>query len=53
MDSEIQQQGELFVTTKKDYLRLNDEQREVCDYVEVDLEIENRDEFKSLIENHL
>ena len=41
------------ITTKKDYLRLNDKQKEICDYVEIDLEIENSDEFKSLIESCL
>ena len=41
------------ITTKKDYLRLNDKQKEICDYVEIDLEIENSDEFKSLIEKCL
>ena len=41
------------ITTKKDYLRLNDKQKEICDYVEIDLEIENKDEFKSLIESYL
>ncbi len=41
------------VTTKKDYIRLNDKQKEICDYVEIDLEIEKKDEFKSLVESHL
>ena len=52
-DKILKDKSTKIITTKKDYLRLNDEQREVCDYIEIDLEIENRDEFKSLIENHL
>ena len=41
------------VTTKKDYLRLNDKQKEICDYIEINLEIEKRDEFENLIESYL
>ena len=41
------------VTTKKDYLRLNDKQKEICDYVEINLEIEKRDKFENLIESYL
>ena len=40
-------------TTKKDYFRLNDKQREICDYIEIDLEIENRDKLENLITNVL
>ena len=42
-----------FYTTKKDYFRLNDKQREICDYIEIDLEIENRDKLENLITNVL
>ena len=52
-DKIIKDKSPKIVTTKKDYARLNDEQKEICDYVEIDLEIEKRDEFKSLIESHL
>ncbi len=41
------------VTTKKDYFRMNNEQKKICDYVEVILEIENRDVLESLINSHL
>ena len=41
------------VTTKKDYFRMNNEQKKNCDYVEVILEIENRDVLESLISSHL
>ena len=41
------------VTTEKDYYRLNDMQKKLCEYVEVDLEIENKNEFKELIKSYL
>ena len=41
------------VTTEKDYYRMNDKQKEKCDYVEVNLEIENKNEFESLIASYL
>ncbi len=37
------------VTTEKDYYRMNDKQKKICDYVEVELEIENKKEFINLI----
>ena len=43
----------MIFTTKKDYLRLNDEQKEICDYVDIDLIIENKDELQTLIESYL
>ena len=41
------------VTTEKDYYRMNDEQKKNCDCVIVDLEIENKDKFISLINSYL
>ena len=41
------------VTTEKDFYRMNDEQKKNCDYVEVELEIENIEEFKRLIKNYI
>ena len=41
------------VTTEKDYYRMNDKQKENCDYVEVNLEIENKDELENLIKGYL
>lgn len=32
---------------------MNNEQKKICDYVEVILEIENRDVLESLINSHL
>jgi len=37
------------VTTEKDYYRMNDKQKENCDYVEINLEIENKNKLESLI----
>ena len=41
------------VTTEKDYYRMNDKQKLSCDYIEVDLEIENKNEFINLIKNKI
>tara|TARA_B100001741_G_C16478972_1_gene563856 strand:- start:247 stop:1191 length:945 start_codon:yes stop_codon:yes gene_type:complete len=41
------------VTTEKDYYRMNEKQKENCDYVEVNLEIENKNEFESLLLGYL
>ena len=41
------------VTTEKDYCRMSDKQKENCDYVEVNLEIENKDELQNLIKSYL
>ena len=40
-------------TTKKDYFRLKDEQKKFCSYIEINLEIENKDKLESLIKNAL
>ncbi len=41
------------VTTEKDYCRMNDKQKLSCDYIEVNLEIENKNEFINLIKNKI
>ena len=41
------------ITTEKDYYRMNDDQKRNCDYVEVELEIDNKDKFKELIKSYL
>ena len=41
------------VTTEKDYCRMEDKQRQNCECVEIDLEIENKSEFESLIKSYL
>ena len=41
------------VTTEKDYFRMNDKQKLNCDYIEVDLEIEYKNEFINLIKSKI
>ena len=41
------------VTTEKDYCRMNDKQKLSCDFIEVELEIEKKNEFISLIKNKI
>ena len=43
----------LMVTTEKDHYRLNEKMKKSCDYVEIDLEIENKNEFINLIKSKL
>ena len=42
-----------FVTTEKDYLRMNNEQKQRCDFVKIELEIENKNELINLIKNKI
>ncbi len=41
------------ITTEKDYYRMNEFQKEMCEYIKVDLEIQNEEYFKSLIKKNL
>ena len=41
------------ITTEKDYYRMNDDQKHNCDYVEVELEIDNKNKFKEIIKSYL
>jgi tetraacyldisaccharide 4'-kinase len=41
------------VTTEKDYLRMNDEQKQRCDFVKIELEIKNKNELINLIKNKI
>ena len=41
------------ITTEKDYYRINETQKQKCEYVKVDLEIENKDKFKEIIKSYL
>jgi len=43
----------ILLTTEKDYSRLNDKMKRGFNYVEVDLEIENKSEFINLIKNKI
>ena len=49
----LKNKSEKLVTTEKDYYRMNKIQKQYCDYIEVDLEIENNDEFKKIIKSYL
>jgi len=41
------------ITTEKDFYRLNDAQQKICDYLEVNLEIEDEDKLMNLIKNNI
>mgnify|MGYP001972240775 CR=1 FL=1 len=43
----------LIITTEKDYSRIKDKMKQNFHYVEVDLEIENKDKFKDIIKSYL
>ena len=43
----------LIVTTEKDYSRMNEESKLICECVKVDLEIEKKNEFINLIKNKI
>ena len=49
----IKNKSTKIITTEKDYYRMNESQKQSCDYVEVDLEIENKDKFKDTIRSYL
>ena len=44
---------DMLVTTEKDFNRMNEEQKKNCSIIEVDLEIENMQKFKELIQSYL
>ncbi len=41
------------VTTEKDYCRMTHEQKQKCDYVDVSLEIDDKNKFEELIKSYL
>jgi len=43
----------IILTTEKDYSRINEKLKLICEYVKVDLEIENKSEFINLIKNKI
>jgi len=49
----LKEQDILLVTTEKDYSRFNDKMKKSLEYVEIDLEIENKNEFINLIKSKL
>ena len=52
-DKILEEESEKIVTTEKDYYRMSDEQKELCDYIEIDLQIKNKHEFESLLKNSI
>ena len=49
----LKEQETLIVTTEKDYSRINDKMKKSFDYIEVNLEIENKNEFINLIKSKI
>ena len=45
--------SDIIITTEKDYYRLNDIQKQQCDFIEVDFKIENIDKFNEMINSKL
>ena len=41
------------ITTEKDFYRMSDTQKQKCDYVEIELKIQNKDEFIKIIKSYL
>ena len=41
------------VTTEKDYYRMSEDQKQNCEYIKVDLEIENKDKFIKIIKSYI
>ena len=52
-DKILEEVSEKIVTTEKDYNRMSDKQKELCDYIEIDLQIKNKHEFESLLKNSI
>jgi len=53
LDEILENKSTKIITTQKDYYRLTEEQKENCDFVEVELKIENNKKFEQLIESFL
>ncbi len=49
----IKNKSTKIITTEKDYYRMKDSHKQSCDYVEVDLQIENKDKFEEIIKSYL
>ena len=49
----IKNKSNKIVTTEKDYYRLSDIQKQSCEYIEVDLEIKDKDRFTKTIRSYL
>ena len=53
LDKIFDYKSKLIVTTEKDFNRLNDEQKQRCNYIKVNLEIENINKLKNLINQYI
>ncbi len=53
IDEIVTKASSTIVTTKKDYYRMNEEQKKMFSYVDVDLEIKNKEKFENLIKKYL
>ena len=52
-NKKVNEDDVLIVTTEKDYSRIKDKMKQSFDYVEVDLDIENKNEFINFIKSKL
>ena len=52
-NKKVNEDDVLIITTEKDYSRIKDKMKQSFDYVEVDLEIENKNEFINFIKSKL
>ena len=53
LDEILADKSKKVITTEKDFYRLNHAQQKICDYVEVNLEIEDEDKLMSLIKGFI
>ena len=49
----LEDKSKIILTTEKDYYRLNDNQKKSCDFIKVNLEIENINKLKNLINQYI
>ena len=47
------EKSDILLTTEKDFYRIDNEQKKLCSYIEIDLEIENKEKFKKMIKSYL
>ena len=52
-DKMLEDKSKIILTTEKDYYRLNDNQKKSCDFIKVNLEIENINKLKNLINQYI
>ena len=52
-DEIINNKNRTIITTEKDFYRMNEKQKQSCDYLEIKLIIENLENFKKLIKSNV